>query len=120
MDLHPSKVTGGNKTLSMMGYGYGAILCTGGLMGFIKKGSNASLTAGLILGGMSLYGAHQLSTDRHNYIILASCSGLTSAAMGYRLFQSRKIMPAGVATGLSLAMFGYLAYSVRLDKLADK
>merc|ERR1739848_121855 len=67
---------------------------------------------GLLLGGLSAYGAYQISSNRSNYMLLLACSSTTAAVMGYRAFNSRKLMPAGIATGLSLAMIGYLYFAV--------
>merc|ERR1712227_142308 len=106
----------GHATAAMLGYGYAAVLAAGGLMGFMKKGSQASLCMGLVLGGLSAYGAYQLSSNRSNYTLLLACSSTTAAVMGYRAFSSGKLMPAGIATGLSLAMVGYLYFAVIRNK----
>ncbi|XP_072292464.1 transmembrane protein 14A [Eucyclogobius newberryi] len=90
--------------LDWMGFCYAAAVAIGGCMGYKRRGSVMSLMAGLVFGGLSAYGAYNLSNDPKDIKILLVSSGLLSVVMGMRYKKSRKIMPAGIMAGLSLFM----------------
>lgn len=87
-----------------IGFGYAAAIAFGGFMGYKRKGSVMSLMAGLVFGGLSAYGAYNLSNDPKDITVLLVSSGLLSVVMGMRYKKSGKLMPAGVMAGLSLFM----------------
>ena len=82
---------------------YGALMLAGGIFGFVKAGSKASLILGIISGvlifaGVALLGpAH--TTGR---AILAFTSFILSGVFGIRLFKTRKFVPSGMLLVLSL------------------
>ncbi|XP_020777141.1 transmembrane protein 14A [Boleophthalmus pectinirostris] len=87
-----------------IGFAYAAAIAFGGFMGYKRKGSVMSLMAGLVFGGLSAYGAFNLSNDPKDIKILLVSSGLLSIVMGMRYKKSGKLMPAGIMAGLSLFM----------------
>lgn len=90
--------------IDWIGYGYAAAIAIGGFMGYKRKGSVMSLMAGLVFGGLSAYGAYNISQDSTDVTVLLVSSGVLAIVMGMRYKKSRKLMPAGVMTGLSLFM----------------
>ena len=92
---------------------YGGLLILGGLIGFLKAKSKASLIAGSVsgllaclLGGLASSGwpyAH------HAGLVLALA---LFALMGKRFYFSKKFMPAGFTTVLSLVVAGIQAWAV--------
>jgi uncharacterized membrane protein (UPF0136 family) len=90
-------------------FGFGAVTIVGGLAGYLRKGSKASLGAGFVCGtlligsglmisGESQYGGHSLA---------AGTSALMALGMGQRFFKTGKFMPAGVVATLAAASLGY-------------
>jgi len=47
----------------LLGYGYAAVVASGGVVGYMKAGSTMSLIMGLLFGGVSAVGAYQFSQD---------------------------------------------------------
>ncbi|XP_005811940.1 transmembrane protein 14A [Xiphophorus maculatus] len=90
--------------MDWIGFGYAAALIFGGFMGYKRKGSVMSLIAGLVFGGLSAYGAYNVSNDPKDILVLLASSGLLAVIMGMRYKKSGKLMPAGIMTGLSLLM----------------
>ncbi|XP_008428003.1 transmembrane protein 14A [Poecilia reticulata] len=90
--------------MDWIGFGYAAFTIFGGYMGYKRKGSVMSLTAGLVFGGLSAYGAYNVSKDPKDIRVLLGSSGLLAVIMGMRYKKSRKLMPAGIMSGLSLLM----------------
>lgn len=87
--------------------GYAALVGLGGLMGFLKGGSQKSLAAGGLSAGLLYYVYTQLPTKP----VFASAVGLGLSAallvvMGSRFKKSRKIFPAGIVSFVSLIMTG--------------
>ena len=82
---------------------YGILMLAGGIFGFVKAGSKASLVMGIISGILIFTGAALLgpayTTGR---AILAFTSFILSGVFGIRLFKARKFMPSGMLLVLSL------------------
>ncbi|CAK6951598.1 transmembrane protein 14A [Scomber scombrus] len=87
-----------------IGFCYAAALALGGFMGYKRKGSVMSLMAGLVFGGLSAYGAFNVSRDPSDIKVSLLASGVLSVVMGMRYKKSGKLMPAGIMSGLSLLM----------------
>ncbi|XP_040288964.1 transmembrane protein 14C [Bufo bufo] len=90
------------------GFGYAALVATGGVVGYVKAGSVPSLAAGLLFGSLAGLGAYQMSQDSKNVLLSLFASGTLAGVMGYRFYNSGKIMPAGLIAGASLLMLGRL------------
>uniref|UniRef100_A0A803NV11 Uncharacterized protein n=1 Tax=Cannabis sativa TaxID=3483 RepID=A0A803NV11_CANSA len=87
--------------------GYAALVGVGGLMGYLKSGSQKSLLAGGISASLLYYVYTQLPTNP----VFASSLGLGLSAallvvMGSRFKRSGKIFPAGVVSIISFIMTG--------------
>ncbi|KAF3439761.1 hypothetical protein FNV43_RR18039 [Rhamnella rubrinervis] len=87
--------------------GYAALVGVGGVMGYLKSGSQKSLLAGGLSAGLLYYIYTKLPTSP----VFASSLGFgVSAAllgvMGSRFMKSGKIFPAGVVSLVSLVMTG--------------
>lgn len=101
---------GKKKGMSMsqkLTLGYAALVGIGGLMGYIKGGSQKSLIAG----GVSALLLYLVYTILPSNPMLASSIGLGLSAsllgvMGSRFKKSGKIFPAGVVSFVSLIMTG--------------
>ncbi|OMO80615.1 hypothetical protein CCACVL1_12843 [Corchorus capsularis] len=98
---------------------YGLILVAGGVIGYLKKGSTASLGGGvgtglvLILAGYLSLKAFEKRKNSYLALVLET---VTAAAltwvMGQRYYQTSKIMPAGIVAGLSALMTGFYLYKI--------
>ncbi|XP_023661885.1 transmembrane protein 14C isoform X2 [Paramormyrops kingsleyae] len=94
------------------GYGYAALVASGGVFGYVKAGSVPSLAAGLLFGSLAGVGAYQMSCDPGNIWLSLATSGTLSGIMGTRFLKSRKFMPAGLIAGVSLLMVGRLGVAL--------
>ncbi|XP_031445215.1 transmembrane protein 14C-like [Phasianus colchicus] len=90
-----------------VGFGYAALVASGGIIGYARAGSVPSLAAGLLFGGLAGLGAYQQSSEPKNVWLSLVASGTLSAVMGMRYYNSRKAMP-GLIAGASLLMVGRL------------
>ncbi|XP_022016027.1 protein FATTY ACID EXPORT 2, chloroplastic isoform X2 [Helianthus annuus] len=87
--------------------GYAALVGLGGLMGYLKSGSQKSLLSGGISAALLYYVYTQLPVNP----VFASCVGFGLSAallgvMGTRFKKSGKVFPAGVVSVVSLVMTG--------------
>ncbi|XP_053268896.1 transmembrane protein 14C isoform X1 [Pleuronectes platessa] len=101
-----------NMSVDWVGYGYAALIASGGVIGYVKAGSVPSLAAGLLFGGLSGFGAYQISNDPKNIWVSLATSGALTGVMGKRFYGSRKFMPAGLMAAASLVMVGKLGVSL--------
>ncbi|KHN17778.1 UPF0136 membrane protein [Glycine soja] len=86
---------------------YAALVGVGGVMGYLKSGSNKSLLAG----GLSASLLYFVYTELPGRPVFASSVGLGISAallgvMGSRFKKSGKVFPAGVVSLVSLIMTG--------------
>ncbi|KAK9511268.1 hypothetical protein O3M35_005855 [Rhynocoris fuscipes] len=99
-------------TVDHYGIIYAVLVGSGGAYGYLKSGSVPSLAAGLIFGTLIGVGAYQVSRNVENYQLSLGTSALLGTIMGYRYYNTGKIMPAGLLAGISIAMtlrYGVLA-----------
>ncbi|TNM96246.1 transmembrane protein 14C isoform X2 [Takifugu rubripes] len=99
-------------SVDWIGYGYAAVIASGGLVGYVKARSIPSLAAGLLFGGLAGFGAYQISKDPDNVWVSLATSGTLTGIMGKRFYGSRKLMPAGLIAGASLLMVGKLSLAL--------
>ncbi|KAF4402320.1 hypothetical protein G4B88_003241 [Cannabis sativa] len=92
---------------------YGFIVVIGGVVGYLKKGSIASLGGGvgsgflLILAGYLSLKAFEKRRNSYFALILETvCAAALTWVMGQRYLQTSKIMPAGVVAGIRNQSFG--------------
>lgn len=94
--------------IDYISYGYAAAVAMGGMVGYFKAGSVASLGAGLLFGSVLGVGAYQLSGNPYNYYLSLGTSTVLGGIMGMRFLNNGKFMPAGLITVMSLAMIARL------------
>ncbi|GAB1298107.1 Transmembrane protein 14C [Apodemus speciosus] len=102
-DRTMQKDSGPLVPLHYLGFGYAALVATGGIIGYAKAGSVPSLAAGLLFGGLAGLGAYQLSQDPRNVWVFLATSGTLAGIMGMRFYNSGKFMPAGLIAGARFA-----------------
>ncbi|TYJ25009.1 hypothetical protein E1A91_A07G019000v1 [Gossypium mustelinum] len=103
---------GGKKKMALsmsqkLTLGYAALVGVGGVMGYVKSGSQKSLAAGGLSAAVLYYVYTQLPTNP----VFASSVGLGISAallgvMGSRFKRSGKVFPPGVVSLVSLVMTG--------------
>nr|XP_045013812.1 transmembrane protein 14C-like [Jaculus jaculus] len=98
--------------LHYFGFGYAALVATGGITGYAKAASVPSLAAGLFFGSLAGLGAYQLSQDPSNVWAFLATSGTLAGIMGMQFYNSGKFMPAGLIAGASLLMVAKLGISL--------
>ncbi|XP_018564550.1 transmembrane protein 14 homolog [Anoplophora glabripennis] len=91
------------------GFIYAGAVAAGGIFGYYRAGSIPSLAAGLLFGSALAYGAYEVSKDSSNYSVQLATSSILAGIMGYRFYNTGKIMPAGVVCLLSVAMIVRIA-----------
>ncbi|XP_067342895.1 transmembrane protein 14C isoform X1 [Channa argus] len=101
-----------NMSVDWVGYGYAALVASGGVIGYVKAGSVPSLAAGLLFGGLAGFGAYQISNDPNNVWVSLATSGALAGLMGKRFYASKKFMPAGLVAGASLLLVGKLSLTL--------
>ncbi|KAL0109903.1 hypothetical protein PUN28_013502 [Cardiocondyla obscurior] len=90
--------------IDIAAFAYAAAVAGGGVLGYVKSSSIPSLAAGLLFGSVLGYGAYQTSQDPTNVGVFLGTSATLGGLMGYRYYNSGKIMPAGVIALLSAVM----------------
>lgn len=91
---------------------YGVAVAAGGIAGYAKAGSVASLAAGLTFGGLAILGAYLVSIDQSwGHGVVIGVAGTLTFVMGKKFLSSGKVMPAGVVTLLSVLMLARYGYN---------
>ncbi|XP_078180872.1 protein FATTY ACID EXPORT 5-like [Carex rostrata] len=98
---------------------YGLLVLAGGIIGYVKRRSTASLAAGIGFGGLLLAAGfaslRAFQTHSISYLALTLetvCALVLMVLMGWRFFKSRKVMPAGLVAILSAIMSGFYIYKI--------
>lgn len=94
----------------------GGLVIAGGAMGFVRKGSKASLIAGLAFGSLLLGSGYMIAkTDNiyEGHLLGAGTTGLMAAAMGQRYMGTGKFMPAGLVAVLGAGACAYNIHKAR-------
>ncbi|CAG0917513.1 unnamed protein product [Notodromas monacha] len=95
-----------------LGFGYAGVVAAGGLVGYLKAGSIASMLSGVMFGSLLGFGAYQTSGNPANAHVTMVTSAVMSGMMGYRYSNSKKFMPAGLMAILGAVMFARSLYQV--------
>ncbi|KAK4884879.1 hypothetical protein RN001_001150 [Aquatica leii] len=104
--------------IDVPGFAYAAAIAAGGIFGYYKAGSIPSLGAGLLFGSVLAYGAYQVSQNPANYTPQLAATSILTGVMGYRFYNSGKIMPAGIVCALSVAMI--IRIALKASGLSDR
>ncbi|RDY06228.1 Protein FATTY ACID EXPORT 6 [Mucuna pruriens] len=98
---------------------YGLMLVGGGLLGYIKKGSIASLGGGaasglvlIIAGYLSLNAFGKRKNSYLALILETVCAAILTSVMGQRYVETSKFMPAGLVAGISALMTLFYLYKL--------
>ncbi|KAK3146833.1 hypothetical protein QOZ80_3BG0273030 [Eleusine coracana subsp. coracana] len=97
---------------------YGFAVLAGGLLGYLRRGSTASLAGGAGAGALLLLAGFvslkAFEKRRNSYLALAIealCALALTYIMGQRFLETSKIMP-GVVAGLSALMSAFYLFKV--------
>ncbi len=83
---------------------YGVIMILGGIMGFVKVGSKASLISGVGMGLALLASGYGVSRGSYDSLVVAEViAALLLVLFAIRFAKTRRIMPVGMLAILSLA-----------------
>ncbi len=92
---------------------YGVLAIVGGIMGYVKAKSKASLISGSISGLLVILGGvMQLQGQAWGLIIAAIVTAVLVIVFAMRLAKTRKFMPAGL-----MSVLGVVALGVMLNQL---
>lgn len=112
-----SKDDGSSPRGIVLNAGVGGLVFAGGLMGYVKAGSKASLMAGSTFGGLLLLSSFLISKKKSAGNMLGSgVSGLLTYAMGKKFLRSGKFMPAGFIATMGAAAFVYNLIEATMSK----
>ncbi len=93
---------------------YAVLLIVGGVIGFVKAKSKASLIAGVVSGIIAL--AAVFISDRYNedggYSLALLLAVVLFIFFGYRASLSRKFMPGGLLAVASVAVIAVMVWSI--------
>lgn len=93
--------------------GYGILTLIGGIMGYVKAKSQASLISGLVSGSLLIFaGTAQLMGQSWGLILAAAISAALVIVFILRLVKTKKFMPAGMLVLASLASLGAIVYQL--------
>jgi uncharacterized membrane protein (UPF0136 family) len=99
------------QTTAMEIWAYGVIMMLGGVMGYVKVGSKASLLSGVGMGLALLASGYGVWQGRRDSLIVSVViAALLVALFAIRLAKTKRFIPAGVLAILSLAaviVFGF-------------
>jgi uncharacterized membrane protein (UPF0136 family) len=103
------------QNMAMMIWVYAAIMAVGGVIGYFKVHSKASLISGVGFGLLLLgsgYGVWQGSRARDSLVASAVIAALLVVIFAIRVIKTRRLIPAGM-----LAVLSVLALALFLSKL---
>ncbi|KAI5013199.1 protein FATTY ACID EXPORT 6-like isoform X1 [Hordeum vulgare subsp. vulgare] len=99
---------------------YGLVVLGGGVAGYVKRGSVASLAAGAGFGGaLLLAGALSIwaFTGGHSSSLFATvlqtvCAAALTIVMTIRYMKTRKVVPAGIIATISAVVLIFYVYKI--------
>ncbi|XP_006657766.1 protein FATTY ACID EXPORT 6-like [Oryza brachyantha] len=99
---------------------YGVAVLGGGVAGYLKRGSKASLAAGAGFGGaLILAGALSAwafarghSGNLFATVLQTVCAVALTVVMGIRYIKTRKVMPAGIIATISALVLIFYVYKI--------
>ncbi|KAJ2841745.1 Transmembrane protein 14C, partial [Coemansia erecta] len=81
----------------VVGLSFGILIVVGGVMGFLKSNSTASLISGLVFGALITVTTQYAATHAQGFSLLpATVCLVLGLIMGSRFLESKKFMPAGM------------------------
>ncbi len=93
---------------------YAVLLIVGGVIGFVKARSKASLIAGVVSGLIAL--AAVFISDRYNedggYALALLLAVVLFVFFGYRASLSKKFMPGGLLAAASVVVIAVMVWSI--------
>ncbi|SCV71269.1 BQ2448_2857 [Microbotryum intermedium] len=84
---------------TVFGYVAASLIGLGGAIGYLKRGSVASLVSGGGSGALLLLGVYQQTKNRKQVGLMVAVSLLLVGVMGPKAVRSAKFMPSGLVTG---------------------
>ncbi|EDV23134.1 uncharacterized protein TRIADDRAFT_58108 [Trichoplax adhaerens] len=98
-----------------LSYTYGIIVLLGGISGYVRAGSVASLISGLLFGGVAIYGATVTSKNPRNCAVCLATASVLLAVMAFRFYRTQKLMPAGLIMFLRVKTIAVIAEVLRYN-----
>ena len=93
---------------------FGILVLTGGIMGHLKAGSNASLISGGIFGILLIADAIGILKGKMSALYVGVLlSFILDGFFTYRFAATQKFFPAGIMSLMCLAVIFYLVFGVR-------
>lgn len=98
---------------TLVALAYGIIVMIGGIIGYLKAGSVASLVSGSFSGLLLVFaGVIQLHGKTWGSILAAIVTAILLVFFAFRLAKSRKFMPAGLMTILGMIALAVMVKQV--------
>ncbi|KAJ2616234.1 Transmembrane protein 14C [Coemansia sp. RSA 1365] len=92
-------------SVDYLGLAFSVFIALGGIIGYLKSSSIASLVTGLSFGALISLSAQFASSQPKGYSMLPGTLCLVLCfVMGSRFLESKKFMPAGMVAATSLLM----------------
>ncbi|WOL15149.1 hypothetical protein Cni_G23930 [Canna indica] len=105
---------------------YGLLILVGGIVGYARRGSTASLAGGVGSGGVLLlagiFSLKAFEKRRNSFFALGLetvCALALTIVMGKRYLETSKIMPAGLVAALSALMSLFYLYKIATGGICD-
>ena len=90
-------------------FAIGGLVILGGAAGYFRKGSKASLGAGVVFGGLLVGSGFMIARDNQfeGHSLAAGVSSVMTIAMGHRYLKTGKFMPAGLVAAVGAISAAY-------------